>query len=127
MAGAAVAADVDESKKGVLVAVDPHFDQRLGLAGRVALAPQSAARPRPIVDDSGRQRRPQSGLVHVATISTSPREASIVTQVARPSAPNFGSNALPSSRSLVAPGLDFRFDALVHPRLSSRARFPRLL
>jgi hypothetical protein len=40
-----------------------------------------------------------------ATISTSPREASTVTQVASPSAPNFGSNAPPSSRSLIAPGL----------------------
>ena len=43
MAGAAVAAYVDESQKGVLVAVDPHFDQRLGLAGCVSLAPQRAA------------------------------------------------------------------------------------
>src|ERR1700733_1453504 len=42
-----------------------------------------------------------------ATIRTSPPDASMVTQVARPSAPNFGSNAPPSSRSLVAPGLAF--------------------
>src|ERR1700722_18898510 len=42
-----------------------------------------------------------------ATIRTSPPDASMVTQVASPSAPNFGSNAPPSSRSLVAPGLAF--------------------
>ena len=32
MAGAAVPADRDESEKRILVAVDAHFDQRLGLA-----------------------------------------------------------------------------------------------
>ena len=65
MTGAAVAGDGDERQKGVLVAVDPHFDQGLGLARGVALAPQRPARARPVMDDSGGQRRLQSGLVHM--------------------------------------------------------------
>ncbi len=48
-----------------------------------------------------------------ATISTSPRAASIVTQVARPSAPNFGLNARLSSRLLAR--IRLKFGSLVHP------------
>src|SRR5208282_4659992 len=39
-----------------------------------------------------------------ATISTSPEAASVATQVTRPSAPNFGVSAAPSSRSATVPG-----------------------
>src|SRR5208337_1478733 len=66
VAGAAVAAHLNKSQKCVLVAVDAHFDQRLGLAGRVPFAPKRAARARPIMEDAGRERCSQCSLVHVS-------------------------------------------------------------
>ena len=58
MAGAAVAADLDKGDKRVLVAVDPHLDEPLGLAGGVALAPERTARARPVMDHAGRRASP---------------------------------------------------------------------
>ena len=65
VAGAAVAADLDEGEKGVLIAVDPQLDEPLGLAGGVALPPQRAARAGPVVDDAGLERRLERLGVHV--------------------------------------------------------------
>jgi hypothetical protein len=39
VAGAAVAADFHEREKGVLIAVNSHLDEPLGLTGRIAFAP----------------------------------------------------------------------------------------
>ena len=43
MAGAAVAAHLNKGDERVLIAVDPHFDEALGLAGGVAFAPERPA------------------------------------------------------------------------------------
>ena len=43
MAGLAVAADCDLQQDRVLVAISAHFDDRLRLAGGVALAPERLA------------------------------------------------------------------------------------
>ena len=116
----AVAADGDESKKGVLVAIDPHFDQRLGLAGCVSLTPQSAARARPIMDDPGCERRPQSGLVHMRNHQHV--TARCVDRDARRQAigAEFRLERLTFFPVACRAWPGFRFDALVHPRLSPR-------
>src|SRR5580704_11857933 len=126
MASPAVAADGDESEKGVLVAIDAHFDQRLGLAGCVSLAPQSAARARPIMDGARRQRLPQSRLVHVSDHQ----------HVAARGVDRYASRQaigaelrlerLTFLRIACRAGPHFRFDALAHPRLSSRAAFAQV-
>jgi hypothetical protein len=120
MASAAVAADGDESQKGVLVAIDAHFDQRLGLAGCVSLAPQGAARARPIMDDPCRQRLLQSGLVHMRNHQhVAARRVDRHTSRQAIGA-EFRFERLTFFPIACRAGPGFRFDALVHPRLSSR-------
>jgi len=65
MAGAAVAPDLDPRQQSVLVAIDAQFDKRLHLSRRVALAPQSPARARPIMHDPARQRLVQRFPIHM--------------------------------------------------------------
>ena len=95
-----------------------------GLAGRPL---PFATKLRASATSSGRRRSQASPAMPAsfmwASISTSPRAASTVTQVARPStAPNFGSELKPSSRSFVAPAEGPTLalcPALSHPRLSA--------
>ena len=39
VARASIAADLDKSEEGVLIAIDPHFNEPLTLTRRIALAP----------------------------------------------------------------------------------------
>src|SRR5829696_7426202 len=65
MAAAAVAADPDLEPKGVLVAVDAHLDDGLGLAAGGALAPQLAPQARPIPRLAGLNGSGERLTVHV--------------------------------------------------------------
>ena len=65
MAGAAIAPNLDEGEKGVLIAVDAHLQEPLDLARRVPLPPEFSARAGPVMDDSGVERRLQRRGVHM--------------------------------------------------------------
>jgi NifU-like protein involved in Fe-S cluster formation len=121
MAGAAVAGDGYEREKRVLIAVDSHFDERLGLARRVALAPQAPARARPVMDDSGQERRAQSGLVHVGDHQHV--AARRINRDANGKAVGAEFRIKRATLFPVARRIGLKFGALVHPVLSSRA-FP---
>ena len=62
---AAIALRLDLHQDGVLVAVCAHLDDMLHLAGRVALAPEFAARARPVVCHARLQRELEALRVHV--------------------------------------------------------------
>src|SRR5579883_2123568 len=55
---------VDLKQHGILVAVEAELDQRLHLAGTLALAPQRAARARPVADPACAQRLLEGLAVH---------------------------------------------------------------
>ncbi len=65
MAGLAIAADCDLQQDRILIAVDIHFLDRLHLSGRVTLAPEFAARARPVMHDAGGQCPVERCLVHI--------------------------------------------------------------
>jgi len=80
---------LDPDPDRVLVAVHPHLDHALGVAGGLALAPQRVARAAEIPGVAafdGLRRIPRS----CARLSTSPLAASVATQVTRPAASKFG-------------------------------------
>ena len=62
MAGDAVLVRLDQERVAIAVGVDPvHV---LGVAGRLALAPERAARPRPVVAEPGLERLRERLAVH---------------------------------------------------------------
>src|SRR4051812_45202409 len=86
----------------VLVAVHPHLDHALGVAGGLALAPQRIARAAEIPGVAAFDCPAQRLAFMCATISTSPLAASVATQVTRPAASNLGWNFSACSRSLLS-------------------------
>ena len=89
--------DLDPDR--ILIAVDPHLDDALDVAGAFALR-QSALREREKYQASPLSTvRLSASAFMCATIRSSPLSASVATQVTRPSASNFGASTRPSSIS----------------------------